>query len=110
MQVYNALAFADALQLHGASGWKPPVQKIVYRVGPNAGQRRPVCREVFLAHYPVSLATLKRIEQRKRLGADMYVTLEPLLRQHRISNKTLHALAWWLGYAKQVCGVVWPLL
>ena len=103
VEVYDALTFPDALQLHGPSGWTPPVHKVLYRVGPGVEQRRPVCREIFLANYPISLATLKRIVQRKRLGAALYTRLDALLRQHRVSHKTLHAIAWWLGYAKQVC-------
>lgn len=100
--VYTALAFEDALQLHGPSGWSPPVRKVVFRVGLMPGSERVVCREIFLAHYPVSLSTLKRIVARKRLGAELYVKLNPLLQQHRISNKTCHVLSWWLEYAKQV--------
>ena len=100
--VYAALTFQDALQLHGPSGWSPPVRKVVLRVGLTPGSERVVCREIFLAHYPVSLSTLKRIVARKRLGAELYVKLNPLLQQHRISNKTCHVLSWWLEYAKQV--------
>jgi len=101
--VYNALTFQDATQLHaGAASWQPPVRKVVYRVGFRPEAMRLVCREIFLAHYPVSLSTLKRIVARSRIGADLYVKLIPLLEQHRISNKTLHVLSWWLEYAKQV--------
>lgn len=100
--VFAALTFADATQLHGPTAWKPPVNKVVYKVGPTPEQQRVVCQEIFLAHYPVSRATLKRLVQRKRVGADAYPPLNALLRQHRTSNKTLLVISWWLAYAKQV--------
>ena len=100
--VFAALTFGDASQLHGPAAWTPPVSRVVYRVGPTPEQQRVVCREVFLAHYPISLATLKRLVQRKRVGAAAYAPLTALMRQHRTSAKTLHVIAWWLGYAKQV--------
>ena len=101
-EVYAALSFREAVQLHGTREWTPPMRPVVYRIGPTPEQQRIVCREAFLAHYPVSTATLKRIVQRKRVGADAYAQLSSLLRQHRTSSKSLHVIAWWIGYAKQV--------
>ena len=49
--------------------------QVLYRV-PIAGapdRLRPVCKEIFLAHYPISLATLKRIVEKKRSGVELIV-------------------------------------
>ena len=105
--VLAALAFDESNQLHrpGVEGgivWRPPISKVLYRVGPTPDRQRTVCRFIFLAHYPVSLATLKRIVQRKRLGAELYSKLGYELRKERINVKTLHVIAWTLEYAKQV--------
>ena len=67
--VYEALDFAHAAQLHSAAAdWDVPMQRVVFCVGPSEDRKRVVCREIFLAQYPVSLATLKRLIARKRLG------------------------------------------
>ena len=49
--------------------------QVLYRV-PIAGapdRLRLVCKEIFLEHYPISLATLKRIVAKKRLGVELIV-------------------------------------
>ena len=49
--------------------------QVLYRV-PIAGapdRLRLVCKEIFLEHYPISLATLKRIVEKKRLGVELIV-------------------------------------
>ena len=82
--------------------WKAPVAKVVFRLGPTPDRLRPVCRCIFLAQYPISLATLKRIIQRKRIGADLYARLGDDIRMHKVQPKTLHVVAWALEYANQV--------
>ena len=104
--VLAALAFAEVQQLHPDAGagvaWKPPVAKVMFRVGPTADHQRTVCRSIFLAHYPVSLATLKRVVQRKRIGAELYSRIGHELRKETINAKTLHVISWTLEYARQV--------
>ena len=75
---------------------------MLYRV-PVAGsvdRLRTVCKSTFLAHYPVSLATLKRIVLRKRLGEELYSKLSA--GPDRLPVKSLHAISWWISYAEQV--------
>ena len=58
---------------------------------------REVCRLGFLEYWPISLATLKRLELKKRLSISYYKewTCE------RVPMKELHIIAWWLDYAEQ---------
>eukprot|EP00965_Chrysotila_dentata_P053694 1781104-Pleurochrysis_carterae.AAC.2 len=61
-----------------------------------------MCREVFPARFPTSLASLKRRIQEKRVGADLYASAEKEDTPSSLgSSKALHAVAWWLGYAPQ---------
>eukprot|EP00965_Chrysotila_dentata_P059291 1968173-Pleurochrysis_carterae.AAC.1 len=65
--VYDALSFeATVGDMHSSTTWQQPLQKVIYRVGPSADRSREVCRGIFLAHFPTSLASLKRRVQEKR--------------------------------------------
>eukprot|EP00965_Chrysotila_dentata_P243386 6205385-Pleurochrysis_carterae.AAC.1 len=98
--VLEALSFESS---RGAQqGWAAPVQRVVYRVGTSVDRMREVCREVFLANYPVGLATLKRRVKEKRLGKDLYQSAEGEDAPTSVGSlKALHAIAWWRGYAEQ---------
>ena len=106
--VLAALAFDESQQLHAGAGagvvWKPPIAKVIFRVGPSADRQRTVCRCIFLARYPVSLATLKRIVQRKRIGVELYSRIGYELRKESISVKTLHVISWVLEYNSNMRG------
>eukprot|EP00965_Chrysotila_dentata_P157613 5206896-Pleurochrysis_carterae.AAC.1 len=63
---------------------------------------REVCREVFLEHYPMSLATLKRRVLEKRLGPELSKKQEGEESPTSLcSSKALHCIAWWRAYAEQ---------
>ena len=103
--VLAALSFDESMTLHAGAGagvaWKPPVAKVVFRVGPTPDRQRTVCACVFLAQFPISRATLTRIVQRKRIGADLYSKIGHELRKESINVKTLHVISWTLEYANQ---------
>eukprot|EP00965_Chrysotila_dentata_P146600 4840949-Pleurochrysis_carterae.AAC.1 len=67
-----------------------------------ADRMREICREIFLAHYPSSLASLKRRVQKKRVGKDLYESVEDEDAPNSIGSvNALHANAWWRGYTDQ---------
>eukprot|EP00965_Chrysotila_dentata_P231122 6198166-Pleurochrysis_carterae.AAC.1 len=103
--VYDALSFEAAVgDLHGSSTWQQPLRKVIYRTGPAADRSRSVCREMFLEHFPTSLASLKRRIQEKRV-----LGLSPSEQRNAArdkkpdlrSVKSLNVIAWWTAYAEQ---------
>eukprot|EP00965_Chrysotila_dentata_P245812 6206789-Pleurochrysis_carterae.AAC.7 len=56
--------------LYNSQTWTAPLRKVIFRVGPLFADRvRHVCSEVFLAHFPTSLASLTRRIQENRVCA-----------------------------------------
>eukprot|EP00965_Chrysotila_dentata_P141807 4687259-Pleurochrysis_carterae.AAC.1 len=116
--VFNALTFqtttgsldqppTNAVQSAVASSqqWRTPVPPVLYRVGNAADCLRLGCREIFLEHYPVSLATLRRIVALKYTGGDMdYESAsKAAVRSGALSSsKLLEAIAWWKSHAEQM--------
>ena len=67
--------------------------QVLYRVpvDGSSDNKRPVCRDVFLAQYPISAATLKRIVLKKRFGAELYDKAAPELHAGILAwHTTLH--------------------
>ena len=108
----RARVVLDALSFHtqscvvkeedGMPGWTNPYAQICFRVEIAPQRWREVCRSVFLSHYPVSPATLKRVIARKRLGSELYARAEQRMAEKQLTAKTLHAIAWYTSYANQV--------
>ena len=103
--VYDALVFASEVvpaEDHHLPTWKTPYARVLYRVEVRPGHWREVCRSVFLAHYPVSNSTLKRIVARKRAGESLYQTVMAEVKGKTMKAMTLNAISWMLSYAQQV--------
>jgi len=96
--VYGALMFESTTDVHNA--WRVPCPRPLYRVGPSPDKMRVVCRQTFLANYPISLATLKRLVLNKRVGLEPGVRDSPPPKGMS-TPKTMQVVAWWLPYANQ---------
>eukprot|EP00965_Chrysotila_dentata_P248676 6208475-Pleurochrysis_carterae.AAC.4 len=85
--VYNTLQFESLVSGLQESDVKQKAPVRFIMVGSNSGCQRAVCKCVLLAHYPLSPATLNRINGNKRQAYGATTSTAPRrLRQHRLHS------------------------
>eukprot|EP00965_Chrysotila_dentata_P223235 6193462-Pleurochrysis_carterae.AAC.2 len=103
LNVYNSLYCPVTTKLFNERLQGGRNQAIDFLVSPTGAICRKVCRQVYLAHFPMGPATLKRIVKAKRLSVSLY---EPLFARGPIgsrpaTSKTAHVIVWWRNYASK---------